>query len=165
MKKEYTDQEVLQISDMSNTDKRFELYDIGYAAGEANILSEHFPDRFNCNKEDQQLKPAASLTRETTLPDTEIVSEMVHDAWRIQKERQGFHAPIACPSESHKHYLNAKKTGNGFDPSIDERKMKWCPLCHPNMYPYCELSEEEKELDRATVRAVYEAVQSVRSHS
>ena len=164
MKKEYSEQDIMQISDMSNTGKRFELYDIGYAAGEANILNEHFPDRFNCSKEDQQVRPATSLTKDTTLPDIEIVSEMVHDAWRRQKERQGFHAPIACPSESHQDYLNAKKSGNNFDPSIDERKMRWCPMCHPNIYPYGELSEAEKELDRATVRAVYEAIGSARSH-
>jgi patatin-like phospholipase/acyl hydrolase len=163
MKKEYTEQDVLQVSDMSNTNKRFELYDIGYAAGQANILKEHFPDRFNCKQNNQQTKPAGILMKDTTLPDIEIVSEMVHDAWRRQKERQGFHAPIACPSESHRDYLNAKKAGEGFDPSIDERKAQWCPQCHPNLYPFCELSEQEKELDRATVRAVYEGIRNVSS--
>ena len=161
MKKKYTADDVRQLGDMSNTNKRFELYDIGYASGKANILEEHFPDRFNCKYNNKPTKARGALMKVTILPEIEIVSEMVHDAWRRQKERQGFHAPVVCPSESHRNYLNAKKTEEGFDPSVDEGKTKWCPMCHPNMYPYCELSEEEKELDRATVRTVYEAIRSV----
>lgn len=162
MNKEYTEHDVLQVSDMSNTSRRFELYDIGYAAGKANILSEHFADCFNCNEEHQQLRPSTIVSKDNTLPDIEIVSETVHEAWQIQKEKQGFHAPIACPGENHQGYINAKRTGKGFDQSIDERKTKWCPMCHPNMYPYSELSDDEKELDRATVRAVYEAIGNAR---
>ena len=162
MKKPYTQQDVLRVSDMSNTSKRFELYEIGYAAGKANILEEHFPEHFNCKSRDQQTKSSEAAMKNTSLPDIEIVSEMVHDAWRKEKEGLGFHAPISCPSASHRNYLNSKKTGADFDPSIDERKNKWCPLCHPNMYPYGELTEQEKELDRATVRTVYDAIRNLR---
>lgn len=67
------------------------------------------------------------------LPDLETVAEMVHNSWWKEKTKQGFHAPADCPQMG-------------------------CVNCHPNMIPYDQLSEMAKDLDRATVRMVYEAI-------
>lgn len=96
------------------------------------------------------------------LPDVETVAELVHNAWWKEKKKQGFHSPAECDSPSRKQFLllseNEKKKeyGTGFNGN----KNKWCEHCHPNMYPYSELTEPEKELDRTTVRSVYKAIQT-----
>lgn len=61
------------------------------------------------------------------LPDIEIVSAKVHEAWMKSKEAQG---------------VTTRRSEKGEE----------------LMVPYSQLSEEAKELDRGTVRAVYEAI-------
>jgi hypothetical protein len=97
------------------------------------------------------------------LPDIEEVSKLVHDAWWKEKKRQGFHAPMDCESDAHKKYesLSSSEKIAEFGEAFDEKRHKWCNKCHPNMYPYEELTEDEKELDRATVRSVYDAISSL----
>jgi hypothetical protein len=63
------------------------------------------------------------------LPDIEIVSAKVHDAWMATKRQSG---------------VTSRKSENGEE----------------LMVPYAKLSETAKELDRATVRTVYEAIKS-----
>jgi hypothetical protein len=63
------------------------------------------------------------------LPDIEIVSAKVHDAWMAAKRQSG---------------VTSRKSENGEE----------------LMVPYAKLSETAKELDRATVRTVYEAIQA-----
>jgi hypothetical protein len=63
------------------------------------------------------------------LPDIEVVSAKVHEAWMESKRAQG---------------ITSRLSESG-----DEL-----------MVPYEQLSESAKELDRATVRAVYEAVRA-----
>jgi len=62
------------------------------------------------------------------LPDIEIVAAKVHDAWVTSKLSQGV--------------ISRKNETTG------EEQMR----------PYIELSDTVKELDRATVRAVYQAI-------
>jgi hypothetical protein len=97
-------------------------------------------------------------------PDIEIVARIVHDAWWKEKKAQGFHAPIDCPGEAHKKYKNAKEENKSADMNIDEKKFRWCEKCHPDMYPYEELPDDIKELDRATIRAVYRAIEQAREN-
>jgi len=63
------------------------------------------------------------------LPDIELVSAKVHEAWMESKRAQG----------------------------VDSRKSE---TGEELMVPYEQLSEPAKELDRATVRAVYEAIRA-----
>jgi hypothetical protein len=94
------------------------------------------------------------------LPDIEQVSKLVHEGWWKEKQRQGFHAPLECNSEAHKKFqsLSDSEKIAQFGESFDEKRHKWCDKCHPNMYPYEELTDDEKQLDRATVKTVYEAI-------
>jgi hypothetical protein len=64
------------------------------------------------------------------LPDIEVVSAKVHEAWMKTKKAQG----------------------------IESRKSE---LGEEMMVPYEELSEDSKDLDRGTVRAVYAAIEEV----
>ncbi len=76
-------------------------------------------------------KALASPSLETeTLPDIEVVSAAVHEAWMVQKRAKGI---TTAPSQS---------TG--------EEQLR----------PYAELSNEVQEYDRATVRAVYAAIRA-----
>lgn len=61
------------------------------------------------------------------LPDIELVSAKVHEAWMNGKRTQG---------------ITSRKSEKGEE----------------MMVPYHELTEETKELDRGTVRAVYAAI-------
>ena len=61
------------------------------------------------------------------LPDIELVSAKVHEAWMESKRAQG---------------VTSRKSETGEE----------------LMVPYEQLSDSAKELDRATVRAVYEAI-------
>ena len=61
------------------------------------------------------------------LPDIEVVSAKVHEAWMESKRAQG---------------VTSRQSETGEE----------------LMVPYEQLSETAKELDRATVRAVYEAI-------
>ena len=63
------------------------------------------------------------------LPDIEVVSKKVHEAWMESKRAQGF---------------TSRKSETGEE----------------MMVPYEQLSEPLKELDRATVRAVYAAIRA-----
>ena len=63
------------------------------------------------------------------LPDIELVSAKVHEAWMESKRAQG---------------VESRKSETGEE----------------LMVPYEQLSEPAKELDRATVRAVYEAIRA-----
>jgi hypothetical protein len=66
------------------------------------------------------------------LPDIELVSAKVHEAWINAKKAKG---------------IKSRK-------SEDDEEL---------MVPYKELSEEAKELDRTTVRAVYQAIEEVQA--
>ena len=63
------------------------------------------------------------------LPDIEVVSAKVHEAWMESKRAQG---------------VTTRQSESGEE----------------LMVPYEQLSEPAKELDRATVRAVYEAIRA-----
>ena len=63
------------------------------------------------------------------LPDIEVVSAKVHEAWMESKRAQG---------------VTSRQSETGEE----------------LMVPYEQLSETAKELDRATVRAVYEAIRA-----
>jgi RyR domain len=63
------------------------------------------------------------------LPDLEVVSAKVHEAWMESKRAQG---------------LTSRQSETGEE----------------LMVPYEQLSEPAKELDRAMVRAVYEAIRA-----
>jgi hypothetical protein len=63
------------------------------------------------------------------LPDIEVVSAKVHEAWMESKRAAGVTSRLS-------------ETGEEL------------------MAPYGELSEAAKELDRATVRAVYQAIEA-----
>jgi hypothetical protein len=66
---------------------------------------------------------------EPQLPDIEVVSAKVHEAWMESKRAQG---------------VTSRQSETGEE----------------LMVPYEQLSEPAKELDRATVRAVYEAIRA-----
>jgi hypothetical protein len=66
---------------------------------------------------------------DTQLPDIEVVSAKVHEAWMESKRAQG---------------VTSRKSETGEE----------------LMVPYEQLSEPAKELDRGTVRAVYEAIRA-----
>lgn len=103
------------------------------------------------------------MKKNIELPDIELVSEKVHDAWEVNKRAQGFHAPLECQSDNRKGYLNAPRHGQErfADAGLNEKTYKWCDKCHACLYPYSELSEADKDLDRGTVKAVYAAIQSL----
>lgn len=63
------------------------------------------------------------------LPDIEVVSAKVHEAWIESKLKQG---------------VTSRKSEGGEELIV----------------PYADLSEPAKELDRATVRAVYKAIEA-----
>ena len=63
------------------------------------------------------------------LPDIEVVSAKVHEAWMESKRAQG---------------VTSRQSETGEE----------------LMVPYEQLSDSAKELDRATVRAVYEAIRA-----
>ena len=64
------------------------------------------------------------------LPDIEVVSAKVHEAWMESKRAQG---------------VTSRQSETGEE----------------LMVPYEQLSEPAKDLDRGTVRAVYEAIRAV----
>ncbi|HEX8292530.1 MAG TPA: RyR domain-containing protein [Pyrinomonadaceae bacterium] len=66
------------------------------------------------------------------LPDIEVVSAKVHEAWMESKRAQG---------------VTTRRSESGEE----------------LMVPYEQLSEPAKELDRATVRAVYDAIRAAAS--
>jgi RyR domain len=68
------------------------------------------------------------------LPDIELVSAKVHDAWMESKKAQG---------------IESRKSEKGEE----------------LMVPYDELSEEAKDLDRSSVRAVYAAIEELQGKS
>jgi hypothetical protein len=76
------------------------------------------------------IRGGAIWRAEMKLPDIEVVSGKVHEAWMEAKRAAG---------------VSSRKSETG------EELMR----------PYDELSEAAKELDRASVRAVYAAIKSV----
>jgi hypothetical protein len=68
------------------------------------------------------------------LPDIEVVSAKVHEAWMESKRAQG---------------VTSRKSETGEE----------------LMVPYDQLSESAKELDRGSVRAVYEAIRATAEES
>jgi hypothetical protein len=64
------------------------------------------------------------------LPDIEVVSAKVHEAWMEAKQAQG---------------ITTRKSESGEELMVD----------------YTQLSEAAKELDRGSVRAVYQALESL----
>lgn len=75
----------------------------------------------------------------------ERLAEVVHNAWLKQKKEQGYHSPLDCPY----------KLGTRF------KYLKYCDMCHVDMYPYADIEERAKELDRASVKAVLDALHEV----
>ena len=65
-----------------------------------------------------------------TLPDIEVVSAKVHEAWMDSKRAQG---------------VSTRKAEDGEE----------------LMVPYADLTEKAKELDRGTVRAVFDAIRAL----
>lgn len=85
------------------------------------------------------------------LPDVELIASKVHDAWWEEKKKNGFHAPVDCPDARPLPAIG----------ELERRELafeKHCDKCHPDMYPYNELSEGVKEYDRKTVETVYNAI-------
>lgn len=71
-------------------------------------------------------------------------AEKVHKAWMEQKIKAGYHSPSDCPV-----FLWMTLPERAKFSKFDIH----CPMCHPGIYPYSELSEDVKEVDRITVRA------------
>jgi hypothetical protein len=90
----------------------------------------------------------------------EQISEEVHNAWIQEKLSQGFHSPNDCQSSNHKSFINSCEEGHNrfHDVGFTAKFYKWCDKCHADLYPYEELSENIKEYDRVTVRAVISAI-------
>lgn len=94
----------------------------------------------------------------------EFLAEEVHNSWWEEKKKQGFHAPLDCPSGNYKHFrtcgdIEGKR--RFYDNGSNPKTFKWCKQCHPDMYPYGELADNIKEYDRVTVRTVIDAVEKL----
>lgn len=83
-------------------------------------------------------------------PVVEAIAEKVHEAWRAEKQRQGFADHVLARYESPRWKA--------------EMLSKPCASCdvgrdkhHTDMLPYADLPEHVKEYDRVTVRAVLAA--------
>jgi len=83
----------------------------------------------------------------------EALAAKVHNGWWEEKERQGFHAPAECTVSAPQVIID--------DEEEDLMLFRRCDWCHPDMYPYGYLSEGTKEYDRATVRAVLDAIEGL----
>jgi hypothetical protein len=92
----------------------------------------------------------------------ELLAEKVHKSWWIEKEKQGFHSPNGCRSENHLSFMSADwRAKERFEDNFDPKFHKWCQNCHPDMYPYKDLSDNVKEYDRVTVRTVLNAIKEL----
>lgn len=89
----------------------------------------------------------------------ELIAEKVHDAWLIEKARQGFHAPEKCKSNPSKEARSHDLRSHGLHPFL--KFHKYCDKCHTDMYPYAELPENIKDYDRVTVDAVLKAISEI----
>lgn len=69
-----------------------------------------------------------------------------------RKKKQGFYNPLDC---------NIKMIYIGEEEALENKFKKRCEKCHPDMYPYEELSEKIKEYDRVTVRTVLNATNEI----
>jgi hypothetical protein len=93
----------------------------------------------------------------------EQIAEEVHNAWMQEKIEQGFHSPNECLSKSHERVLNNERYLKGEYEGVGNGKFcRWCDKCHADLYPYSELPENIKEYDRVTVRAVLNAIESIK---
>jgi len=92
----------------------------------------------------------------------EFLAAKVHDSWWEEKSKQGFHSPLECKSSNKKHFYNSDwKAQDRFYDHFEPKYYEWCEKCHPNMYPYEELSENVKEYDRVTVETVLNAIKEL----
>lgn len=73
----------------------------------------------------------------------ERLAEISHTAWAEAKRKQGFHHPDECPNKASAGKINLKFFGKYY-----------CKKCHDGLCSYTELSEDYKDLDRATMKAV-----------
>ena len=72
----------------------------------------------------------------------ERLAEISHTAWAKAKRKQGFHHPDECPNKACAGKIHPTFFG------------KYCKKCHDGLCSYSELSEDYKNLDRATMKAV-----------
>lgn len=106
-------------------------------------------------------KEEAKTVDGKTAEDVEEIASKVHDAWWEEKESNGFHSPNDCQSKNKESYSKSSwQNQDRFDTHFDSKTYKWCDKCHPDMYPYNELTENAKEYDRTTVTTVLKAMQA-----
>jgi hypothetical protein len=87
-------------------------------------------------REVAQPSPALSV-------DIEAISAKVHESWMAEKRAAGFHGPEdICPTTN----------------LLPRERFGCCKKYHADMIPYDELTDDKKELDRATVRTVLNAM-------
>ena len=72
----------------------------------------------------------------------ERLAEISHTAWAKEKRKQGFHHPDECPNKASAGKIHQQFFG------------KYCKKCHDGLCSYSELSEDYKDLDRATMKSV-----------
>lgn len=89
----------------------------------------------------------------------ELIAEKVHDAWWVEKEKQGFHAPASCNSDEAKKAMLHELSSHDF--YVKPKFTKYCEKCHTDMYSYQELPENIKDYDRVTVTAVLTAISEI----
>lgn len=112
------------------------------------------------SKENEDAKTVEGKTAE----DVEEIASKVHDAWWEEKKSNGFHSPNDCQSKNKESYSKSSwQNQDRFDTHFDSKTYKWCDKCHPDMYPYNELTENAKEYDRTTVTTVLKAMQAYSS--
>lgn len=109
-------------------------------------------------------KEEAKTVEGKTAEDVEEIASKVHDAWWEEKKSNGFHSPNDCQSKNKESYSKSSwQNQDRFDTHFDSKTYKWCDKCHPDMYPYNELTENAKEYDRTTVTTVLKAMQAYSS--
>lgn len=86
----------------------------------------------------------------------ERLSERVHIGWMQEKQRQGFADHVWVYDIT---LMGDPRAGDCFTFSEDGRRCRVSPdKHHADMLPYVDLAEHVKEYDRATVRAVLDAM-------
>lgn len=109
-------------------------------------------------------KEEAKTAEGKTAEEIEQIASKVHDAWWEEKKSNGFHSPNDCQSKNKESYSKSSwQNQDRFDGHFESKTYKWCEKCHPDMYPYSELTENAKEYDRTTVTTVIKAMQAYSS--